>query len=55
MSIFDEDGEEFARGIVNYNSEDAKKIIGHHSDDILKILGYKNYDALITRDYIVIL
>lgn len=55
VSIFDEDGEEFARGIVNYNSEDAKKIIGHHSDDILKILGYKNYDALITRDYIVIL
>ena len=55
VSIADENGEEFARGIINYNSEDAKKIIGHHSDDILKILGYKNYDAIITRDYIVIL
>ena len=55
VSIADESGEEFARGIINYNSEDAKKIIGHHSDDILKILGYKNYDAIITRDYIVIL
>jgi len=55
VSILDEDGEEFARGIVNYNSYDSKKIIGKHSDDILKTLGYKNYDALITRDYIVIL
>ena len=55
VSIVDEDGNEFARGIINYNSEDVKKIIGHHSNDILKILGYKNYDAIITRDYIVIL
>ena len=56
MDIFiDEDGEEFARGIINYNSEDTNKIIGKHSDSILEILGYKNYDALITRDYIVLL
>lgn len=55
VSIVDEDENEFARGIINYNSEDVKKIIGHHSNDILKILGYKNYDAIITRDYIVIL
>lgn len=55
VSIADENGIEFARGIVNYNSEDVSKIIGHHSDDILKILGYKNYDAVITRDYIVLL
>lgn len=55
VSIVDENEEEFARGIINYDSEDAKKIMGHHSDEILKLLGYKNYDALITRDYIVIL
>ena len=55
VSIIDENGHEFARGIINYNSDDVEKIIGHHSDDILKILGYKNYDAVITRDYIVIL
>ena len=55
VSIVDEDENELARGIINYNSEDVKKIIGHHSNDILKILGYKNYDAIITRDYIVIL
>lgn len=55
VSIIDEDGNEFARGIINYSSNDVEKIIGHHSDDILKILGYKNYDAVITRDHIVIL
>ncbi|MEI0492967.1 glutamate 5-kinase [Brachyspira intermedia] len=55
VSIADENGIEFARGIINYNSDDVQKIIGHHSDDILKILGYKNYDAVITRDYIVLL
>ena len=55
VSIIDEEGNEFARGIINYNSDDVEKIIGHHSEDILKILGYKNYDAVITRDYIVLL
>ena len=55
VSIIDSDGREFARGIANYNSEDSKKIIGAHSDEIINVLGYKNYDALITRDYIVLL
>ncbi len=55
VSVIDSSGVEFARGIANYNCSDAKKIIGAHSDDIINILGYKNYDALITRDYIVLL
>lgn len=55
VSILDTDGNEFARGMVNYNCSDCKRIIGHHSDDILTILGYKNYDAIITRDNIALL
>lgn len=55
VSILDEDGNEFARGMVNYNCSDCKKILGRHSDDILDILGYKNYDAIITRDNIALL
>ena len=55
VSILDENGNEIARGMVNYNSDDCRKIIGYHSDDILKILGYKNYDALVTRDNITLL
>ena len=52
VSICDENGIEFARGMVNYDSDECKKITGAHSDDILKILGYKNYDTIISRDNI---
>lgn len=52
VSLLDENGVEFARGMVNYNSNECKKIAGAHSNDIVSILGYKNYDAVITRDNI---
>lgn len=52
VSICDENGTEFARGMVNYSSEECRKIAGAHSDNILNTLGYKNYDAVITRDNI---
>jgi len=52
VSICDENGQEFARGMVNYDSEECKKISGAHSNDILNILGYKNYDTVISRDNI---
>ena len=40
-------GEEIARGIVEYSSEEIRKIKGRHSHEIEKILGYKNYDNVI--------
>ena len=55
VSIIDLKGNEFARGVANYNYSDAVKIAGVHSDEIINKLGYKNYDALITRDNIVLL
>ena len=55
VSILDKSNQEFARGIVNYDSESCKKVVGQHSDNILQILGFKNYDAIITRDNITIL
>ena len=55
VSIIDSKGIEFARGVANYNYSDAVKIAGVHSDEIINKLGYKNYDALITRDNIVLL
>lgn len=55
ISILDKNGDEFARGIVNYDSTSCRKVLGAHSNDILKILGFKNYDAIITRDNITIL
>ena len=53
VTILLENGEEIARGMVNYSAEDCKKLIGKHSDDIKKIIGHKNYDAIITRDNII--
>jgi glutamate 5-kinase len=55
VAICDENGGEFARGMVNYNADECRKLIGVHSDNILKILGYKNYDTIITRDNITAL
>ena len=55
ISILDEENQEFARGIVNYDSESCNKLIGAHSDNIGEILGFKNYDAIVTRDNITIL
>jgi len=55
ISILDTKGDEFARGIVNYDSNACRKVLGAHSNDILKILGFKNYDAIITRDNITVL
>ena len=53
VSILLEDGEEVARGMVNYSAKDCKKLIGKHSDDIKELIGHKNYDAIITRDNII--
>lgn len=55
VSILDENNEEFARGISNYSSDEARKLMGHHSNEIKNMIHHKNYDALISRDNIVIL
>lgn len=52
VSILDEEGREFARGIVNYSSSEARKIYGQRSEKIDELIDSRNYDALITRDNI---
>lgn len=54
VSIIDTEGNEFARGMINYSSEESQKLIGLHSEEIESVIHHKNYDALITRDNIVI-
>ncbi len=49
------DGEEFARGIVDYSRQEIEKILGCKSCDIEKILGYRYGDEIIHRDNLVIL
>ena len=45
----------FAKGLVNYSSEEILKIKGIKTSDIEKILGYKYSDEIIHRDNLVIL
>lgn len=55
VSIVDEGGKEFARGIVNYSSTEAQRISGMHSEAIDEMIEHRNYDALVTRDNLAIL
>jgi glutamate 5-kinase len=55
VSIVGEDGTEFARGMMNYSSEEAGKLVGQKSAVIDEVIEHRNYDALITRDNLVIL
>lgn len=55
VKCVDTEGLEFARGLVNYKTEDVIKLKGVHSREIEKILGYKYYDEIIHRDDLVVL
>jgi glutamate 5-kinase len=55
VSILDQQEREFARGMVNYSSDEARKIAGLRSDRIDELIENRNYDALITRDNIAFL
>jgi len=55
VSILTKDGQEIARGLVNYSGLEAKKILGKKSSDIITILGYDNGSALIHRDNLVMI
>ncbi len=55
ISVVTLEGREIARGIANYNGEDARKIIGVHTNGLVKILGSKPYDEVIHRDNMVLL
>ena len=48
-------GEEIARGIVNYSSQEIKQIQGQHSDNIPTILGYAGNETVIHRDNLVLI
>lgn len=50
----DQKGNEIARGLVNYNSDDSRRIVGQPSTKITALIGYKDYDELIHRDNLVL-
>jgi glutamate 5-kinase len=54
VRCLDQQGREIARGLVNYNADEARKIMGQSSDRIEKLLGYVDEPELIHRDNLVL-
>ncbi|MBI44028.1 glutamate 5-kinase [Marinobacter lutaoensis] len=55
VSCVDESGREVARGLVNYDADEARAIAGRSSDRIAEVLGYVSDEEMIHRDNLVIL
>jgi len=49
------EGDEVARGLVNFSSAELLKIKGHHTSEVAKILGAPSAGEVIHRDNLVIL
>lgn len=54
VSCLDQAGREVARGLVNYDADEASRIIGFSSDRIQELLGYQGDTELIHRDNMVV-
>ena len=55
VQLCDRNGNEIARGLVNYNSQELEKICGSHSSEIRSILGYEGAETVIHRDNLVLI
>jgi glutamate 5-kinase len=55
VQLCDRAGNEIARGLVNYGSEELRKIQGQQSQAIAQILGYKGVETVIHRDNLVLM
>jgi glutamate 5-kinase len=54
VSCVNENGEEIARGLVNYSAVETLKIKGKSTELIVEVLGYREDDELIHRDNMVV-
>ncbi|WP_414566180.1 MULTISPECIES: glutamate 5-kinase [unclassified Anabaena] len=54
VQLCDTQGNEIARGLVNYSSDELQKIRGCHSREIATILGYVGAETVIHRDNLVL-
>lgn len=53
VEVRDGSGRVHGRGLVNYPADACRLLAGRQSDDIEAVLGWRGYDALITRDNLV--
>ncbi len=55
VTCVDENGEEVAKGLVNYGADEAQLIMGRSTDKIGELLGYIDEPELIHRDNLILL
>ena len=55
VSLADEDGREFARGLVNYPAAELSRIVGLKTEQIAGELGYCPYDEVVHRDNLAVI
>ena len=55
VACINEQGQEIARGLVNYSAQEIEKIKGQPSNEIINLLGYVDELELIHRDNLVLL
>ena len=55
MALCDVEGNEFARGLTNYSSEDAGRICGLRTEQISEVLGTLPYEEVVHRDNLVVI
>jgi len=54
VAVFNLEGQELARGVVNYSADELERIRGKRSDQIESILGYVYGDEVIHRSQLVL-
>ncbi len=55
VSIVDEAGEEFARGLVSCDHHEAALVLGHRTDQIRRLTGRDDLQEIVHRDNLVLL
>jgi glutamate 5-kinase len=55
VSLFDPQGQEFARGLASYTSREMASILGKQSGEVEGILGYKMGSSIVHRNDLVLL
>lgn len=54
VEIRDGSGRVRGRGLANYDARACRALLGRHSEEIEDVLGWRGYDALVTRDNLVL-
>jgi glutamate 5-kinase len=55
VSLCDNTGREFARGLTNYSAEEMKIIAGQPTERIAELLGHRPYDEIVHRNNLLVL